>query len=344
MSIIPQVSTTREGTRWPASPGGVLGVPSGEPAFLVPPRGGRYRACHTMHISNTSFFLGGSGTVVQLRVSGKQGQVSRGGKRGRVEGFSAGSRRRLMKRLFAVEWEVMDLDELYFVTLTYHRIPEDGREVKRHLDMFFTYLDRLFGRDGWGCVWKQEFQKRGAVHFHLLLRVLRVPWRWLKKFPEVELGDGGFLFMLRQWTSKVWNRLAEPGDEEHERAGTNVQRVKNLRQLMAYLIKYVGKPQEVPEGTANWGRFWGFRREDLFPMAWEAIRVSQDEFFRLRRILRRYAGLRGRGGVTGLTVFAGFRSKRVYRKLVDYILSERKKELLPWEYAWPSEGVASCSG
>ena len=76
--------------------------------------------------------------------------------------------------------------------------------------------------------------------------------------------------------------------------------------------KYVAKPEDFPEGVET-GRVWGVWNDHLLPVREETIRVSLKDAYRIRRIYRRLAKIRGRGHLRRLTVF--MRHENVLRLL-----------------------------
>lgn len=86
------------------------------------------------------------------------------GRRGVVDGMSKGSRGRFIRKVNSL---VFDVDRAVFVTLTYHNNQDDARTAKRDLR---TLIKRLHRRSSdLGFIWVAERQKRGAIHFHLLV-------------------------------------------------------------------------------------------------------------------------------------------------------------------------------
>ena len=74
------------------------------------------------------------------------------------------------------------------------------------------------------------------------------------------------------------------------------------RSATSYMEKYVAKPEMFPEGVET-GRVWGVWNDDLLPVQWETVRVSREDAYKIRRIYRRLAKMRGRGHLRRLTVF-----------------------------------------
>src|SRR5438445_4731657 len=94
------------------------------------------------------------------------GEKKGGGEREECKGFSESSRRRLIQKM--AQW---NMNGLYasFVTLTYPAIyTEDWKQWKNDLDNFFKRIERKYSYLV-GLVWRIEFQKRGAPHFHLIV-------------------------------------------------------------------------------------------------------------------------------------------------------------------------------
>lgn len=272
------------------------------------------------------YYLAGAGTVVKLKAAGLQSRMVSSKaviRRGTIKEFSRRSRKRMMVKVFSIDWEKVRMEEVFFVHLTYHSVPDDGRKVKGHLQAFFKRLDRLFGKGNWGCIWKMEFQRRQAVHFHLVIRVVGVPEVWREKVKGLSVGDAGFIYLFRKWVSKSWNEITGE-DEEHLKAGTRVERPYSRRGVIRYLLKYIGKVQVYPEGSSGWGRWWGLARREVFCIEWDLEVISYDEFCRIRRIIRtRFKWVRSRSPLQGVTVVWGFKTWEVYYQLVEYVKRER---------------------
>jgi hypothetical protein len=197
-----------------------------------------------------------------------------GGARSCVTGFSWASRRRLLRAIGAIQWGAVG--SRWFLTLTYPAVfPTDGRECKRHLDIFRRRLCRKYGRP-LVLVWKMEFQRRGAVHFHILL-------------PAVA---GVALVDFQRWCSQAWYEVVQSGDAAHLLAGTNVQEaVSDCSRYMAYALKEKDSQNDVPPEFTNPGRFWGiwgFRPE------WCGALLTEKEFVSLRRVVSAWSRSKGR--------------------------------------------------
>lgn len=256
------------------------------------------------------------------RPEGKEPEV-----RKPITSWTVKSRRRML-RVFAT----LDYAPLYEgdripmrVTLTYpeawQAVAPDGEAVDRHFAMF----ERRFVR-AWGepllCVWKREFQKRGAPHIHLTARrpvgragagrhaVYQAAMATWEASGQVSprpryrkaVGDG---LSIREWLSETWADIVNHPDPEqrelHRKAGTKVDpdevlRFKDPKRLAVYFSKhaqyqhkeYQNEPPPEWEGR-HVGRFWGVR--GLQPMV-ESVLVDRADYQVMRRTLRRWSARR----------------------------------------------------
>jgi hypothetical protein len=120
----------------------------------------------------------------------------------------------------------------------------------------------------------------------------------------------------RRFVSSSWYEVCGEISEGHLHAGTRVEEVRSWRQATSYAERYLAKKEEFPEG-AETGRIWGLRNYDLLPIRWETIRVSLRDAYKIRRIYRRLARLKGTSSLRRLTVF--IRYENVIR-LLEYRL------------------------
>lgn len=168
------------------------------------------------------------------------------GWRGPIKGFSRRSKRRLMEKLIGVGWEsiVEGVGKRsvsargVFLSVTYPgEYSADRQDWKRDLEVLRKRMERrwplAFG------LWKEEFQERGAPHFHIPMVFEEV----------VDLPE------FRQWVSRAWYEIVGSGDPKHLAAGTNVRPLYGpVQRLLRYLIKYLGK---LVESDVETGRIWG---------------------------------------------------------------------------------------
>jgi len=195
--------------------------------------------------------------------------------RGVVQEFSEKSRRRLANNRGEIPWGSFPF---LFITVTYPgEFVTGGREIGRHLDNL-----RRAWTDGFGlplAVWKMEFQRRGAPHFHL----------------AIAAPDGIPIEVVRRWISATWYRIVSSGDERHLRAGTQVEAM--IRPPVAYFSSHgahgrdkKGYQNEIAERYESADRFWGFW--NLAP-DWVEHELDRDEVVQLRRMMPAWARANG---------------------------------------------------
>ncbi len=192
-------------------------------------------------------------------------------KRGDITEFSNKSRYRLLKKINQLNPD--DFARFLFVTLTYpSKYPLDGEEHKLDLDAFLKRCKRKFGAVI-AYLWKLEFQKRGAPHYHIFFYI-----------PE-----GYNIYYIRRWFSKNWyevvQRFWETKLPEHHKAGTQVKQLSGLRQAGHYLSKYVAKKEgETPE---NQGRFWGNSR-NWGEVVLNRVMLTGNQLIHFQRLVKRF--------------------------------------------------------
>lgn len=158
------------------------------------------------------------------------------GNRGEIQSFSDSSRARLRKYLRETLADYKSM-----VTLTYPRdCGIDGVASKDHLRRFLQELRRATksNREHWSAFWFLEFQKRGAIHFHILCTH----------------------FYHYEWIAKKWYDIVGSGQEVHLQAGTRIEKIRAGRNgISSYCAKYAAKFDQklIPDGFGWVGRFWG---------------------------------------------------------------------------------------
>jgi len=159
-----------------------------------------------------------------------------GGKRDEIKVFSQESRYRLFKLLHTLQF-----DKITFCTLTYPReFPDDVRVSKRHLKEYRRRFESLYGPIP--AVWRLEFQKRGAPHYHLLY--LDCPY-----------------IRVSEW-SGLWADVVSSSSVNHRKSGVDVKLITGKSEaalIASYVAKYVGKvdDQATKNAPQKPGRWWG---------------------------------------------------------------------------------------
>lgn len=204
---------------------------------------------------------GGLGVKKQDKVTVRQPS---GGDRGEISGLSDESRHRLMQYLMRIDLRKVSAAvknpktaRAFFVTLTYPSQYPDCDEAKRQLNTFRMRLDYHYPFV-W-ALWIQEFQQRGAPHFHLV----------------VVLKQSASVAAFRRWLADAWYSVVDSGDVKHLAAGTSAVAVyvepDGMGNLMGYLSGYLGGHGKHEQGKAPLdesgapiatGRMWGFWRRD----------------------------------------------------------------------------------
>lgn len=198
-----------------------------------------------------------------------------GGRRGKCQGFSAASRRRLIHKLATLHASGFVIN---FTTLTYPKdYILDPVVWKEHLQSWAKRLGRAFGEKIAGFVWRIEFQKRGAPHYHLMV--------WT---------NGLNTRLFRAWALRAWYEVVGSGDVKHLKHGAHVKELDSRRAIRNYVSKYLGKV--VPTGSNDegeaielleWGRNWGVRG-DIPADPYHERQLSAGEFYSIRRLVRRW--------------------------------------------------------
>lgn len=238
-------------------------------------------------------FEGGERIDLKTYSTDGNGNNGGGGKRKKIEGFSRKSRRRLFKKISAIDQTKMKFRPI-FVTLTYpNEYPEDTEKVKRDIDAFNKRFNRKF-KNGF-YIWRLEFQKRGAPHYHLI--VFNVS------------------HIDKDWLSNAWYEVVGSGDEKHLRAGTKVERIRSWRGVWSYVSKYLGKEDSK---DYDMGRIWAIVNKNNYKksITKRVIKLTKREFYRIRRILARATNfsLTGYGRRQG---FISFVKADLFSRLFD---------------------------
>lgn len=178
-------------------------------------------------------------------------------KRSIITEFSQASRRRFGRMLATLD----PTQPMHFMTLTFSENFPDVATAKRHLRTFFKRIQRIAPEVV--AIWKLEFQRRGAPHFHLLL----LNWHYI---------DQARLLSMWQDVCKDKNirhldiRTVHGDKQRALRYIAKYMRKKGLFTNDAYLAAY-------PESTI--GRFWGVMGNGEIAFAkYEAVVFAGDTF------------------------------------------------------------------
>lgn len=184
--------------------------------------------------------------------------------RGAITSFSASSRRRLLRLLSTVQ--TSRLPPARFVTLTFHRPPEDWHACALAFRQWMRRQNALY-------IWRLEAQERGAPHYHLII--------WCEHWNSAE-------------AESTWHRIAANGSTAHAEYGYDEQPLETYAQAFAYAAKYCAKrDRDLPEGLRN-HRIWGASRALPCSSTGASDQLSSADFYALRRFARRLLHARAR--------------------------------------------------
>lgn len=215
-----------------------------------------------------------------------------GGIRGPAGAFNRGCRRRMLRGIGRVR---LDAGRPLFVGVTY-----PGRDgswpsaevAKRDLRALLKRLQRDYPQ--LAGVWRLQFQKRGAPHFHLLLwGVSFVSW---EKFASHWLACATVPADLTELERMTWWRRC-----------CRVERARSARSAGGYAASYCGSTDAEP-GPLFCGRRWGWFNAPAIP--WATARMYSVEvastFYNVRRAMAHLSHRRRLPGRSaGITVFCG---------------------------------------
>jgi hypothetical protein len=224
-----------------------------------------------------------------------------GGGRTEITGYSSQSRLRFSRLLASIP---RDSSALFITVTTPEGFRVDSAATKRHLlERLRKRLERRFGEHP--LIWRLEFGKRREPHFHFIM--------FLNTSLPVSKAK---LEEIRAFVAGAWHDVCGRVSEAHLRSGTRVEKPRSLVRTMKYIAK-AESPQNSTDSEElipqHVGRRWGVWRKELLPIMWVERRVSLEDAFQLRRILRRLVGLKNRAGVVTFSVFV--RDEHVKRVL-----------------------------
>jgi hypothetical protein len=221
-----------------------------------------------------------------------------------ISEFSMKSRKRLMEFLISIDWDSYDVSRIFEITLTYHEnIPRSGTEIKQHRHVLRkNILDKYPGTI---LIWKLEFQKRGAPHFHMIMiapheiklgdyycvKDNRLIFFDREEKQHMEKGSFGF----RAYMQMRWNAITEEGIM-HLNSGIEVEKVRNPKGMPQYLAQYIAGETKisrkkeyqhvVPEHIKNVGRWWGCNNKKLLKIRKMRRVISEETYNQLEEWMR----------------------------------------------------------
>ena len=172
------------------------------------------------------------GSLLKVKiVSGRHGTQppKQSGTRGIVTHFSKDARKRMIDLMARLDRKKIawGRHKPKFITLTYDRNMIDHKKAARDLKVFVERMQERYPRCS--IIWRKEQQKRGAIHFHLM--VFGVP------FMEIHTS------MDTGWQDH-WNQVS--GNSIKNRNSFDIEVIKSMNGVMFYVSKYMAKEDTQP--------------------------------------------------------------------------------------------------
>jgi hypothetical protein len=210
-------------------------------------------------IENPKLTCEAQGSFVQVRWSVGTLQPRKNyAVRGVITEFSNRSRRRLLERCARLDLNsITRAKKCVFITLTYGQLFPDTDTAKKHLRAFLERIRRAYPQAS--AIWRLEYQKRAAPHFHLML--FELP------------------FIPKEKITEAWGEIVgiEFWDTSHEKIRepmTRIEMIHNPRHVIAYVSKYIAKVEKADALSGfnvvpylHAGRFWGVFNGENLPFA-----------------------------------------------------------------------------
>lgn len=238
-----------------------------------------------------------------------------------IERWSPASRARLIRTILSLDLAPLVLGKSLPVMLTltlpgrWLEVTPDAATAARKFANFRRAYEKKW-ETGAAWIWKREFQRRGAPHWHLWLVP---PTDNLREFEE--------------WVSEAWTTALQIEDERERElsraAGTNVSRAEGMRardpkRLAIYFLKEsLGGEGKAYQNSvpAEWagqsvGRFWGTVGLDQAVRVVDLDPAVAPTVWRLMRKVRQSHGATREHSVDRVDMRSGtVRSRRVRRRV-----------------------------
>ena len=209
-------------------------------------------------------------TQVRSKTKDDGHELKGGGIKQDITEWSQKSRREMLKNWNALEWE--RLGDLLWIGLTYPTEFPKAKESKKDLIKFWKRWEHHFGKVR--GVWKLEFQRRGAPHYHLLLQM---PGGYGREDAET----------IKETLNGWWSEICGNGSEVHKRRGVYCEVWKHRGSPASYVAAHgeantKEHQNHAPEGESP-GRWWGTK--GIRPR-WVTLELEPNTYFRARRMMQ----------------------------------------------------------
>ena len=189
--------------------------------------------------------------------------------RGKIETLSKSSRRNLKLTLHTITFEAL----AYTMALTMPGNTDEisGASAKRRFIILCNRMttSRIPSIILIGMMWKQELQKRGEVHFHLMLYGMtednrRTVQRWIaEQWNELICSRS----TKEERTKHLWWNLRD-GSTRSGRYDSKADNMQEVRDFAGYFAKYLGKYEKAQAARDPIpGRWWGKVNKKNIPWA-----------------------------------------------------------------------------
>lgn len=263
----------------------------------------------------------------------EQPEPEQDSRRSTISAWSSKSRRRMMETIASLDLSPIVSGGLpAMVTLTlpgdWLAVAPDAKTAARRFDNFRRAWADRWGKPTW--IWKREFQRRGAPHWHLWL-VPPVPMQQMNDFRR---------WLSRAWTAALFSTAEVAPVVSHSRgcgcsevcrsyqAGTGLDFAEGLRaydpkRLAVYFLKEsLGGEGKAYQNVApvEWdgqsvGRFWGYASLESAAVPVTIDPAHSDRLWRVMRHLRESQGTTSERYVPRVNTKTGeIRYRRVRRR------------------------------
>jgi hypothetical protein len=158
-----------------------------------------------------------------------------------IKRFSYNSRLRLLKLCGRINMDVYQ--DIVHVIVTYHNnFPNSSESIKRLFHNFYVRLTLKF--PSCSLIWRLEFQKRGAPHYHILLLNKKNKFSQSCELERIKI-------------SNIWLDVIKEESLPASIHAVKITRTETYRKFFTYISKYAGKPE--PDDAPSYsGRRWGY--------------------------------------------------------------------------------------
>ena len=245
-------------------------------------------------------FIEAQGSLLHMKIRSSVSFKQRGGgQRGKIKGFSAQSRHRLL--IFMSRLRTKGA-RATFITLTFSGSPTP-KAAQAALKRFLMRIRR--GYENVSGLWRCERQERGSIHYHLLLF--------------------GLPFIPQKRVQVVWEQCTR-----ENMSRVDIRLASGTRKILSYISKYISKPTETSPLTSlvtvtyqhaddedGDGRVWGWLNKKALPLGSviEGFLTNRRAIERIRNIANGLSDGRASKSVWRVTLF----SEHAYQ-IVDWII------------------------